>query len=207
MTTKTKTTWRTREKSIREDQVSLYSQFEELALQALYACIVRDVMKEYRYRRAETLRKYNTITTFSHVALANYALQQLWKLFDQNNSTMHVWYVVEYMPHSDLKAWFVRCIKELELDIKYLSTWRGNASAHRSAIGHFAPQELDRKFEGEQDNEGRIRQFLLDFLCEMRFQIYRTSRKEQMQIFQEVLVDYRRLVESDCDEVLHKYDY
>ena len=119
---------------------------------------------------------------------------------------MHVWYVVEHMPHPDIKTWFAQRIKELEPDIKYFSTWRGNASAHRSAIGHFALQELDQKFEGEQDNEERIRQFLLDFLCEMRFQMHRTSRQEQMRIFQDILTSYRKLVENDRDEMLKNYD-
>lgn len=207
MTTKTKTTWRDREKSVQSDQVSLCSQFEDLVFQALNTCIARNIMKEYRYRRAETLRKYNTVATFSHVALENYALLQLWKLFDKENSTMHVWYAVEHLPHPDLRTWFDARIQELEPDIKYLSAWRHNAVGHRSAIGHFAPRELDKKFEGEQDNEERVRQFLLDFLCEMRFQIYRTPREEQMRIFREVLASYRRLVENDRDEILHKYDY
>lgn len=194
--------WRNREMSIRGDQIALYSQTEELVLQAMYACIVRDVMREYRYRRAETLRKYNVVATFSHVALANYALQQLWKLFDRKNSTLHVWYIVKHMPHPDLKVWFNWRIQELEPDIKYLSTWRGNAVAHRSAIGLFAPKEFEKKFEGQRGSEERIRQFLLDFLCEMRFQMYRTSGEEQMRIFKEILTDYRRSVESDRDEIL-----
>lgn len=206
MTTKTKTNWRNKEESIKSDQISLYSQFENLVLQALYSCIVRDVMKEYRHRRAETLREYNTIATFSHVALENYALLQLWKLFDKENSTMHVWYVMEHIPHPDLKTWFDVRIKKLRSDIKYLSAWRGNFVGHRSAIGHFAPREFNKIFENEQDNEERVRQFLLDFLCEMRFQIHRTSREEQMQIFREVLIDYRRLVESNRDEMLKSYD-
>lgn len=197
--------WGNKEESVKSDQVSLYAQFEELALQALYACIVRDVMKEYRHRRAETLRKHGTIATFSHVALENYALLQLWKLFDKENSTMHVWYVVEHMPHSGLRVWFDVRINELEPDIKYLSAWRHNAVGHRSSIGHFAPHEFEKRFENEQDNEVRVRKFFLDFLCEMRFQMYRTSREEQMRIFQEILISYRRLVEGDRDEMLKNY--
>ena len=204
-TNQIKTTWRDKEKSVQSDQVSLYTQTEELVLQALYSCIVRDVMKEYQYQRAEAFRKYNVVATFSHVALANYALQQLWKLFDQENSTMHVWYVVKHMPYLDLKTWFDLRIKELEPDIKYLSAWRHNAVGHRSAIGHFAPREFEKKFEGEQVNEERIRLFLLDFLCEMRFQMYRTSKEEQKQIFREILTDYQKLVENDRDEILQKY--
>lgn len=207
MTTQTKTSWRNKEESVKSDQVSLCSQFENLALQALYSCIVRDVTKEYRYLRAEAVRKYNVIATFSHVALANYALQQLWKFFDRKNSTLHVWDMIKHMPHPNLKIWFDQRIQELEPDIKYLSAWRQNFVGHRSAIGHFAPQEFEKKFEGQQDNEERIKQFLLDFLCEMRFQIHKTSREEQMWIFKEILTDYRRLVESDRDEILKNYDH
>jgi len=206
ITIETNMAWRSKEKSVQDDQTSLYSQFEDLVLQALYSCIVRDAVKEYRYQRAEALQKYNAIATFSHVALENYALLQLWKLFDRQSSTMHVWYVAKHMPHPELTTWFDARVNDLKSDIKYLSAWRHNFVGHRSAVGHFAPNEFDHIFKNERGNEERVRQFLLDFLCEMKFHMYRTSREEQSLIFKEILIGYRRFAEGDRDEVMQKYN-
>jgi len=200
----TKKIWEEKEQSIIQDQVGLYNQAQELILKAIHVCIIRDVMKEYRFGRAEKFREYNVVTTFSHVALENLAIQQLWKLFDKKKSVFHVWYVVKYMPHPKLKYWFKEQIKIIKPDIEYLSAWRNNFVAHWSKIAHFTPAEFEKKFEKVRGSEKRIKKFLLNLLCQMKFEMHRNSKEEQMKVFLDGLEDYRSFVENARDEILQK---
>lgn len=205
MEIQTKKTWEEKEATIINDQVGLFAQAKDLVMQAFYACIVRDVMKEYRYRRAEKLQKYNTVATFSHVALENLALLQLWKLFDEKNSAFHVWYIVERLPHPALKAWFDEQIAVLQPDIDYLSAWRHNFVGHRSAIGHFSPVEFEKKMNNALDSENceeRIKDFLLNFLCRIKFEVKRLPIEQNKEALLLALKDYRSFVENDRDEIL-----
>lgn len=200
-----KTSLLEREKEITQDPVGFHSQFKDLVLKAFQACIVRDVIGRYRYGRAEKLQEYNVITTFSHVALENYALLQLCKLFDEK-SVYNVWYVPKCVPYPELKKWFDEQIRIIEPDISYLSAWRGNFVGHRSAAGHFAPRQLEEKFNVNQDSEKRVKEFLLNLLCRINFEIYRCPVEETKEVLLAVLYDYKRFVLEDKEKVLLSYD-
>jgi hypothetical protein len=157
--------------NVTEDQLKVYEHTKELVLQAFHSCMVRDIVKENRYKRAAEKRSYNAINSFSHVALENYALLQLWKLFDEKNSVFNVRYAVEHMPHPALKSWFTKEIGLIKNDIEYVCAWRHNFVGHRSEIVHFAPEEFQKAFSGVTDSEPRVKEFLLNLLCKMKLEM------------------------------------
>lgn len=187
------------------DQTRLYKQLYDLIMQAFHACMARDVVKDYRYKRASKTESYNTINSFSHVALENYALLQLWKLFDKKSS-LNVASVVEYFPHEALKNWFNRKIKKLEKDINYISAWRGNFIGHRSEIAQFAPEQFEKKFEGFRGSEERIKSFLLNLLCQIKFEMHRIETRKTMEELTLSLKGFAEFLQEDKDKVLKKYE-
>jgi hypothetical protein len=195
-----------RVESITGDQLTVYNQAHELVMQAFHACMVRDVIKEYRYQRAEKVRSYNAINTLSHVALENYALLQLWKLFDQKNSVFHVWYAVQHLPHKNLQVWLDEQIKLIEKDINNLSAWRHGFVGHRSEIAHFAPEEFEEKFKDTRGGEDRIKSFLLFLLCQMKFEIYRIEIHKTMEGLSLELRGYAEFLQKEKNEVLKQYE-
>lgn len=193
-------------KAIEGNQMNIYSEAFELIHQALYACIVRGVIKEDRYRRAEARKEYNVIMSMSHVALENYAIQQLWKLFDKKNSVFNVWHIVENMPHPDLKTWFQGEIEKLKDDIVHLSVCRHNMVGHRSAIYHLTPQEFDKKFSNWFEREERLKTFLIDLLCQMKFEMQRVQTQKTKDELVTDLKNYKRYIISVKEKVLTKYE-
>ena len=140
--------------------------------------------------------------TFSHVALENYAIQQLWKLFDKKNSVFDVWHLVEHMPHSNLKTWFQVEIKSIDQSLKNLEAWRHNMVSHRSDIGHMDPDEFEQKFPDRFKHEERIREFLLDLICQMKFEMQRTSTQKTREKFIQGLDSYKRFVLKEKKKVM-----
>ncbi len=192
--------------TIKQDQYKIYLQALDLICQALHVCIVRDVIREDRYRREEALQQYNIVVTISHVSLENYAIQQLWKLFDKKSSVFNLWNIVENIPHTDLKIWFDNEIKKIEDDITNLNAWRHNVISHRSEIGHSAFEEFQMKFPNRFKYEEKIKDFLLNFLSQAKFYIDRTLSTETKGELTKSLENYKQLVIRDKKKVLIKYN-
>ncbi len=183
------------------DQNKIYKQVYDLVMQAFHVCMVRDVVKDYRYKRASKHKEYNAINSFSHVALENYAILQLWKLFDKG-SALNVHSVVDNMPHPELKKWFKVEIGKIKSDIDYISAWRGNFVGHRSEIALFAPEEFEEKFKDIRNSEPRIKEFLLNLLCRMKFEMHRIETHKTMEELSVGLKGFAELLQRDKDKVL-----
>jgi len=191
---------------IEKDQTKLYLKAFDLIHEALHACIVRDLVKEFRYERAERLRTYNVIATFSHVALENYAIQQLWKLFDKNNSVFNVWHVVENMPHPGLKEWFKVEINKIKGSLRNLEVWRQNFVGHRSEEGHLVPNEIEQKFPNRNQHEIILKDFLIDLLCQMKFEMQGKPTENTKKNLLEGLQGYKRFVIDDKGKIFKSYN-
>jgi len=191
---------------ITKNQVEIYRQTHELIMPAFHACMARDVIKDYRYQRESKTRSYNIINSFSHVALENYALLQLWKLFDKENSDVHVYWAMEHMPHQSLKDWFDIEINKIKQDINYLSAWRHNFVGHRTEIAHFAPEEFEKKFKGFRGSEDRIKSFLLFFLCRMKFEMQQIEVHKTMEELSLQLKGFAEFLHKEKEDVLKQYE-
>jgi len=201
-----KTNWQAKKDLIIRDQTKLYSEFKDLVMQVFQSCMVRDVVKEYRYKRAQKTRSYNAITTFSHVALENYTISQLWKLFDKKNSVLDIYFVVKIMPYEALKDWFKTQYKKVEDDVKNLSGWRHNLVGHRSGIGYFTPEEFEKKFKNLYKSEQEIKSFLLFFLCQMKFEMQRIEIHKTMEELSSELKGYATFLQKEKSKVFKIYE-
>jgi len=187
-------------KSIEEDQEKLYIQILDLTRQAFHVSIVRDVIKEYRFKREEAKKEYNLVMTISHVALANYSLQQFWKLFDKK-SVFNVWHVVKNMPHPNLKVWFEKEIVNIQDDLENIEVLRHNLVSHRSEGGHIERTKFDKDFFKGVDHEARIKDFLIELISQIKFEMKGASVNETKKKFLEGLESYKRLVVKEQEKV------
>ncbi|MBU2579633.1 hypothetical protein KKF19_01575 [Patescibacteria group bacterium] len=187
---------------ITNNPVRIYKEAHELIMQAFHSSMIRDKMRDYRYKRASKRKEYNAITSFSHVALENYAILQLWKLFDKNNSVFNVWYIVKNIPNKDLKSWFNVEIKKIQEDIDYISAWRHNFVGHRSEIGYFSPEEFEEKFKNIKGSESRLKQFLLFFLCQIKFEMQRIPIHQTKEELAKQLKGYAVFINKEKVKVL-----
>ena len=187
------------------DQTKVYDQTHELIIQVFSACMVRDVVREYRFQREYKTKSYNIINSFSHTALENYAIIQLWKLFDEKNSVLNAKHVVECLPHPDIKLWFNAEYAKIKTDVDRLSAWRGGLVAHRSEIGHFAPEEFEKKFKDLRGSEDGIKSFLLHFLCEIKFEMQQTERHKTMEQLSVELRKFAGFLNREKEKVLKEF--
>ena len=184
------------------NQVGIYNEAYKLIMQAFHTSMIRDKMRDYRYKRASKRKEYNAITAFSHVALENYAILQLWKLFDKKHSVFNVWYIVKNIPNKDLKNWFNVEIKEVQKDINNVSVWRHNFIGHRSEIGHFSPREFEEKFGDIKGSERRLKPFLLLLLCQIKLEIWRIPVHRTMEELCKELSNYADFIHKEKTKVL-----
>ena len=201
-----KNNWQTKKEMIIKDQEKLYSEFKGLVMQTFYSCMARDVVKEYRYKRASKTKSYNAINTFSHVALENYTISQLWKLFDKKNSVLDVYFVIKKMPYPSLKEWFKIELNKVEDDVKNLSIWRHNLVGHRSGLGYFTPEEFEEKFTNISESEVKIKGFLLSILCQIKFEMQRIEIHKTMEELTGELKSYASFLDVEKDKVLKEYE-
>lgn len=202
MNKKLKKAIKDRSETITNNQLKVYKKIYKLIMQSFHASMVRDVMRDYRYLKATKTKSYNAINSFSHVALENYVILQLWKLFDKKNSVFHVWDVVNYISHKSLKSWFNIEIKKIDKDIRCFSAWRGSFTSHRSKIGYFAPKEFEKKFKDLRKSEQNLRSFLLLFLCKIKFEMQQIEIHKTMKKLYLELQEYSKFLQSEKSKVL-----
>lgn len=166
-----------------KDPLKVYEEIHKLIIQAFYVEFVRQKTKERRYK-LRVAKNRNSIDFFSHVALENYSIIQLWKLFD-HKSIFNTREVIKYVPYTDLKSWFDEEIKSIAGDIKNLDIWRHNFVGHRLEFGYFAPEVFERRFKNINEiiNQ-KIQPFLIMFLFKLRSEVknitFQTSISEIM---------------------------
>jgi len=193
-------------KIIKEDQGKIYLQAFDLVHQALHTCIIRDVVKEYRYQREEAMKKYNSVIIVSHVALENHSIQQLWKLFDKKNSVFNLWHVIESMPHKTLNTWLIDKIDYIKEDLENLEAWRHNIVSHRSGMGYFKPKEFEKRFPDRAKHEENIKNFLFDFLSKIKLEMQGISVKETKAKLIKGLKSHERFAIEELKQVFKTYD-
>jgi len=169
--------------NIMQDQMRVYSDLLSLVEDVLHARIVTDAMWKFKHKRGAKTGFHNPVITFSHVALENFTVQQLCKLFDRKNSVFHVWDVAECLPHPALSAWLEENHKKVMGDEKLIQEWWGTAIKHRGAVAHFASDEYQKKFTEGRTSEKRLHDFLLEFLCQIKFEMQRIPIEKTMEEF------------------------
>lgn len=192
-------------KTIEEDQGKLYIQILDLTLQAFHVSIVRDVVREYRGQREKTMQEYNILMNVSHVALANYSLQQFWKLFDKK-SVFNVWHVVNHMPHPNLKAWFEKEIASIKDDLDNIEILRHNLVSHRSEGGHIERTKFDKDFFKGVNHEARIKDFLIELISQIKFEMKGASVDETKKNFLKDLESYKNLIVKDQEKAFRSIE-
>lgn len=200
MTTKAKTIAQRRKNDIMQDQMRVYSDLLALVEQALHARIIADALWKYRWDRVARTGVGNSVVSFSQVALENFAVLQLWKLFD-SQSVFNVWYVAEYLPHPALSKWLENNFARVKSDVKLIEEWRGSAVAHRGAVVHYASDEYEKKFTEGRISEKRLHDFLLEFLCQIKFEMQRVPIEQTMEEFRLGLEGFEHHVNKCMKEI------
>jgi hypothetical protein len=186
--------------NIMQDQLRVYSKLFSLVEQALHARIVSDAMWRYRWERVGRTRAGNSVISFSQVALENFAVQQLWKMFDRKNSVFHVWYVAECLPHPSLLKWVDDNVARIQKDVKLINEWRHVVVAHRGEVSHYASGEYDKKFTEGRASEKRMQDFLLDFLCQIKFEMQGIPVKKTMEGLKGGLTGFGEFIRNQMTE-------
>lgn len=189
-----------RKENIVQDQLRVYSELFSLVEQALHARIVSDAMWRYRRELRGRTMAGNSVIAFSQVALENFTVQQLWKLFDRKNSVFHVWYVAECLPHPLLLRWVDDNVAKIENDVKLINEWRHVVVAHRGEVSHYAPDEYDKKFTEGRTSEKRMQDFLLDFLCQIKFQVQGISVTKTREELKGGLAGFENFIKNQMTE-------
>jgi hypothetical protein len=189
-------------KQIENNQGKLYMQVYDLVHQALHTCVARDIVREFRYDEERKHQTYNSFLIITHIALENYALQQLWKLFDKKNSVFHIWHIVKKMPYPNLQTWLENEINKISEDIENLVAWRNNMVSHRSEIGCLDPQKFEDQFSNRMYHESNIIDFLIRFLAQLKFEMYRISPEKTINKITLELEGYREFIHRDKNKIM-----
>ncbi len=192
------------EKDTLEDQPKLYSRFSELVEQALHARIIADAMWKFRHERGFRTGFNNSIVSFCHVALENFAAQQLWKLFDEAHSVLNVYYVVEHMRYLSLATWFKENLAKIKQDVDLISEWRHGIVGHRGKVGYFVPNEYEKKFDDARSSEKRMQDFLLAFLCQIKLEMQRVPVEKTLEELQLRLSSFEEHIKRDMSELFEQ---
>lgn len=208
MTSQIKTIIKKRKDDILRNPETVYYKLLELVEQAIHARIVTDAIWKYRWEQIARTGIFNTIVTFSHVALENFTVLQLWKLFDQKNSVFHVWDAAKYLNKPTLTAWLNNKIteKQIQEDIKIIDEWRHVAIGHRSEVGYYAPDEHQKKFITGRSSEKRLQDFLLDFLCQIRLETQKVSINQTMEGLRIGIMRFEAHIKNEMKKIFKDYD-
>lgn len=91
--------------NINKDPREVYFRFFNLVEQAINARIIADLFWKYHTELIYHSGEIKNITNYSRVALENFAVLEIWKLFDKKNSVFHIWDVAKYLNDSNLNNW------------------------------------------------------------------------------------------------------
>lgn len=189
-----------------QNQEKIYYKFLLLVEQALHIRIIANEMWKYRWDRVAKTGLFNDIISFSYVALENFAVQELWKLFDQKNSVFHVWYIIKYIKNRLLEKWFRERVKEIQKDINLIGEWRHNVIGHRGEVGYFAPDEYQKKFSAARLSEAQLGDFLIDFLSQIKFEINKIPARQTKKELQMGLKFFENRMKREIIKTFENYE-
>lgn len=188
-----------KERNLINDRELCYLKLRELVEEILRARIIADAIWKHKLERAVQTGFHNPIISFSQVALENFTVQQLWKLFDRK-SVFNVWYVAEHLSPT-LVMWLKKDMALIENDRKLIEEWRHIVIGHRSLVGYFAPDEHQKKFINARTSEKRLQNFLLDFLCQIKFETQQISLQQTMEELNFRLTSFEDHIKSEMPKV------
>ena len=155
------------------DLNKILNEYKDLAIQVLQIGYIRNFVKEYRYKRAEKLKGYNIFNTTIHVAMENFYLLLLWKLFDKKRSKLTIYDISDRIQCSKFKQFFNKEIQEIEKEINTLSQWRNRIICHRDISVHFNSNQLEDEFPLDNEEIDKLTNFLFEFWCQLDFSLHR----------------------------------
>lgn len=197
-----------RKEDIKYEPETVYYKLLELVEQAIHARIIADEIWKYYWNQVSLTGEQNLVVRFSQVALDNFTVLQLWKLFDRKRSVFHVWEVAENLGKPALTAWLNKKIaeKQLQEDIKIIDEWRHNAIGHRSEAGYYAPDEHQKKFTEGRTSEKRLQDFLLEFLGRIRQELRQIPAAETTEGLRMGIAGFEHYVKNDMKKVFKNYE-
>ncbi|MFH1900042.1 MAG: hypothetical protein ABIJ83_02095 [Patescibacteria group bacterium] len=138
----------------------LFNQYKNLVIDVFKVDYTLEFIKKYRNKRN------NIFSEVTHVALENFYLLLLWKLFDKRGS-VSVHGICNIIQNQEFKKFFDTEIKNIKHEIDAIDKWRNRVICHRDITVHFDPKSFEDKFKTrnkEQDIK-KIKIFLFKFLC------------------------------------------
>lgn len=205
MTNQIKTIIKKRKDDILRDPEKVYYKFLELVEQARNARIISDAVWKYHMEQIRRIGEIKDVINYSRLALENFAVLQLWKLFDEKNSVMNIWDVAECLNKPVLTAWLKVNIKKIKDDINLISEWRGDAVGHRGEAGYYAPDIREIKFTTARVSEKRLHDFLLKFLCQIRFEMQQIPVERTREELKFSLVGFEAHIKKEMAEIFKDY--
>ena len=159
------------------DLNKILNEYKDLVIQIFQIGYIREITKDYRYKRAEKFQSYNAFNTTTHVALENFYLLLLWKMFDETNSKLTVYDIKTETKDRNFIKWFNEKIKEIkkenkedeDKEVDILRRWRNKVIGHRDISVHFNHKLIESEFPLNDEKVEKLKFFLLEFLCQLDY--------------------------------------
>src|SRR3989344_120582 len=166
---------------------TIFNQYKKLVIDVFKVNYTLEFVKKYRHRRN------NTFCEVTHVALENFYLLLLWKLFDKKRSKMSVYDVIQ---NQEFKNFFDSEIKKIEDEKKALNDWRNRVVCHYDITVHFDFKHFESKFKTRDRKKDmkKIESFLFKFLCQLASACNPNHIKPIEKVYKEILDE----IKEDC---------
>jgi len=191
------------------DLSKIFNEYKDLVVQVFQVGYICELVKDYRYKRAEKFKSYNIFNTTIHVALENFYLLLLSKFFDKR-SKMNVYEICDVMKDSKFKNFFNTEIKKIEQEINILEKWRSRIIVHCDITVRFNSKPFESKYQLNDKGIKKLKDFLFEFLCQLDYLLCPRYIKPAKNIYQEVLDDLKKFVLEGTQQILKdfpvKYD-
>lgn len=194
--------------NFKQNPQAVYFKFWALVEQARNARIISDAIWKYHGQLIYHKGEINNVTNYSRVALENFAVSELWKLFDKK-SAFNIWEVTELLNKPSLSTWLETNFKKVESDKELVHEWRGDAIGHRGKAGFYAQEMRVVKFKNGRVSEQRLRNFLVDFLSHIFQELFGTDISDATNAKLEMRAsenNFKKDIEKEMKEIFKEYD-
>lgn len=188
-----------------DDLNKILSEYKDLIIQVFQIGYIREIVKDYRYKRAEKFQSYNVFNRTTHVALENFYILLLWKLFDKKRSKMSVYGICDAIADPNFKKFFNNEIHKIKKMVDILGSWRNRIICHRDITVHFSPKLIENNFPLIDEDVEKLKKFLLEFLCQLDFSLHHNEINELRKIYQSVLNDLKNLCHTETEKILKNF--
>lgn len=192
--------------NFKQNPREVYFKFFSLVEQARNARVVADAVWRCHMQLIYHTGEIKNVTNYSRVALENFAVSELWKLYDKKNSVFHIWDVAGYLNNPILSKWLDINFKKIQSDVDLISEWRHDAIGHRGEAGYYTPNLRQPKFSTARVSEQKLRDFLVDFLCQIDRELWGTDIEDIKQGMRASKNSFKQQVEKEMKETFKSYD-